>query len=80
MRYEDLSTWGKQAISVQWVGDELVSIWRLTIEHRNLLVVTYFDDNGAITLGKAKTIFKTDGSALAIGATYQSTSGVAYLY
>ncbi len=52
--------WGEQAIPVQWVGDELWSAsGDLLSNTENLLIVTFFDDNGAITLGKVETSFKT---------------------
>lgn len=53
-------TWGEQIIPVQWVGDEFWSAsGDLLSNTDNLLVVTFYDDNGAITLGNVETRFAT---------------------
>lgn len=53
-------TWGEQTMPVQWVGDEVWSAsGNLLSNTENLLVVTFFDNNGAITLGNVQTNFKT---------------------
>ena len=60
-------TWGEQTIPVQWVGDELWSAsGELLSNSENLLVVTFFDNNGAITLGNVETSFKTGMSSTQI--------------
>lgn len=54
------ASWAGQDIAVQWVGDEL---WSVTHEFptdtESALVITFFDDNGAVTLGTVEQIFKT---------------------
>ena len=53
-------TWGEQTIPVQWVGDELWSAsGDLLSNTENQLFVTFFDNNGAITLANIETSFKT---------------------
>lgn len=53
-------TWGEQAIPVQWVGDELWSAsGDLLSNTDNLLMITFYDENGAITLGNVETRFAT---------------------
>jgi len=52
--------WGDKDISAEWVGDEF---WSATDEFPtntdHLLVVTFYDDNGDITLGSFEQNFKT---------------------
>jgi len=53
-------TWGEQTIPVQWVGDEVWSAsGDLLSNTNNPLLVTFFDDNGAITLAHVETSFTT---------------------
>ena len=59
--------WGANTIVAQWVGDEL---WSASAEFptdtENLLTVTFFDDNGAITLASFVQPFTTGANDLEI--------------
>lgn len=56
--------WGGRDIAVQWVGDEFWSVaedFPTNTEH--LLVVTFYDGNGAVTLGSFEQDFRTGTNA-----------------
>jgi len=56
--------WGDKNLSANWVGDELWSITdEFPIDTRNLLTVSFYDDNGGILLGRFETDFLTGSNA-----------------
>jgi len=64
--------WGEKVISANWVGDEFWSAaddFPTDTEH--LLIVTFSDANGVITLGSFETVFKSGTNA---SMSYQITA------
>lgn len=52
--------WGEQAISAQWVGDEMwFASAELPANTQNSLVITFYDDNGGIVLGSVERALRT---------------------
>jgi len=53
-------TWGEKTIMADWVGDEFWSAAAdFPIDAQQLLIATFYDANGDITLGTSETSFKT---------------------
>lgn len=56
--------WGEATLNAGWVGDELWSVsadFPTNTEHR--LTITFYDDNGALTLGSVERNFTTGSNA-----------------
>jgi len=70
--------WGDQNLNARWVGDELwsaVGVFPQNTEQQ--LVITFYDDNGAITLASAEQSYKTaveDFETLVIAADQFNTA------
>jgi type 1 glutamine amidotransferase len=59
--------WGDREIMAQWVGDEFWSVsGDFPTNTENLLVVTFYDGNGDITLGSFEQDFRTGTSDLEV--------------
>lgn len=60
-------TWGDKDIAADWVGDELWSaIDDFPTNTQNPLVVTFYDNNGAIVLGSVEQSFGTETNDMQI--------------
>ena len=56
--------WGEQLLSANWVSDESwIASGEFPTNTSNELQVTFYDDNGAITLGHAELVFNTGNAA-----------------
>ena len=59
--------WGEKNLTVGWIGDELWSVrddFPINTEHR--LMVTFYDNNGEVTLGSFEQNFRTGTNALEV--------------
>ncbi len=56
--------WGEQTINADWIGDEFWSASDdFPTDTEQLLIATFYDANGDITLGSVETVFKTGTNA-----------------